>query len=130
MNLTTTMTLKAQGSASPDVVWERYADLDAWSQWSPQVRGVSAPQRRLRAGLEGHVRGPLGVTVAFTVTEVNERSWSWRVVLPLGLRLDLDHDVTAHAGGAATMLRVTGPAPVVLAYAPIAQLALHRLVSS
>jgi hypothetical protein len=125
----TTMTLSARGKASPDVVWERYADLDAWSQWSPQIRGVSAPDRRLRPGLEGQVRGPLGVRVAFTITDVQARSWSWQVRLPLGVRLELGHDVTAHGDGAATGLRVTGPAPLVLGYAPIAQLALHRLVS-
>jgi hypothetical protein len=129
MSLSTSMTLSARGKAAPDVVWERYADLHQWSQWSPQVQGVSAPDRRLRRGLQGHVRGPLDIKVTFTVTAVNERSWSWEVVLPLGLRLHLDHDVTAYEQGAATRLRVIGPAPVVLAYAPIAQLALHRLVS-
>jgi hypothetical protein len=129
MSLTTSMTLSARGKATPDVVWERYADLDRWATWSPQIQGVSAPERRLRPGLQGHVRGPLDVKVSFTVTEVHERSWSWEVALPLGLGLHLFHDVTAFESGAATSLRVTGPAPVVLAYAPLAQLALHRLVT-
>lgn len=129
MILTTTRTLRAHGSASPEVVWERYADLDAWSHWAPRIRGVEASHRRLRPGLQGRVRGPLGVAVRFTVTDVHDRSWSWRVALPLGLHLDLEHVVTTHGKGAATELRVRGLAPVVLACAPIAQLALRRLVS-
>lgn len=129
MSLTTSMTLRARGRASSDVVWERYADLDQWTQWSPQIQGVSAPDRRLRPGLAGQVRGPFDVKVSFTVTEVHERSWSWVVALPLGARLHMTHDVTTLDSGAAASLRITGPAPLVLTYAPLAQLALHRLVS-
>jgi hypothetical protein len=125
----TTITLTARGKAAPEVVWERYADLDAWSQWSPQIRSVTAPYRRIRPGLEGQVRGPLGVRITFTVTEVLDRSWSWRVALPVGVHLDMEHIVTDRADGAETTLHVHGPAPLVLGYAPIAQLALHRLVS-
>ena len=49
---------------------------------------------------------------------------------PLGLpRLHLVHGVEATAGGSATWLVVTGGLPVVAAYAPLARLALGRLVA-
>jgi hypothetical protein len=28
------------GKADPATAWQRYADLDAWTQWSPQIRRV------------------------------------------------------------------------------------------
>ncbi len=124
-----TVTLRSSGTASPEVAWERYADLDLWSTWSPQVRRVEASERRLRAGLEGAVVGPLGVQVPFVVTDVEERSWSWDV-RPPGLRLTLHHLVLDHPDGSLTELVVRGPLPVVLGYVPLAQLALGRLVTA
>ena len=68
----------------------------------------------------------------FEVREVDEptRTWTWRVRLAPGglVRLHLEHGVEAHEDGSATWLHVTGPAPVVLAYAPLARLAMTRLV--
>lgn len=124
-----TLTLRAAGHASAEVAWERYDNLDQWSTWSPQVQRVIADERRLRPGLEGEVVGPAGVRVPFVVTEVGDRSWSWDI-RPAGLRLTLDHLVLEHPGGSLTELVVRGPAPVVLAYAPLAQLALGRLVKT
>jgi hypothetical protein len=34
------LSLHVTGSADPATAWERYADLDAWSQWSPQIQRV------------------------------------------------------------------------------------------
>ena len=121
------ITLRARGDAPPDVVWERYADLRRWSEWSPQISSVEASSTTLKPGLTGRVHGPLGVTVPFRVVEVGIRRWSWEV-RPLGLRLQLDHRVLPRRDGAATELRMRGPAPVVLAYAPLAGLALRKLV--
>lgn len=122
-----TVTLRAAGDAAPELAWERYADLDLWSTWSPQVRAVEAPERRLRTGLAGEVVGPLGVRVPFTVTDVGPRSWTWEVQF-LGTTLSLRHLVLAHPRGSLTELGVRGPAPLALGYAAPAQLALHRLV--
>lgn len=121
--------LRAVGAASPETAWLRYLHLSNWSQWAPQIRGVDAPADRLIPGLTGSVRGPLGVRVPFVVLTVDEagRNWSWCVrVGPAQLRLH--HGVQPHPRGSATSLRVDGPAPLVLAYAPIAWFALTRLV--
>ncbi|MEO7236390.1 MAG: SRPBCC family protein, partial [Lapillicoccus sp.] len=78
----------------------------------------------------GMVHGPLGVRVPFEVLAADERrrEWTWRVRAAF-VTLELVHAVRDRAdGGADTILEVTGPAAVVLAYAPVAQLALGRLV--
>lgn len=127
---TTSLTQRAAGAAPAELAWRRYDELALWSTWSPQVQDVEADGERLRAGLTGDVIGPLGVRVPFQVTYVGQWEWTWQVRLPLGVHLDLHHAVTATATGSATLLRTTGPVPLVLGYAPLAQVALHRLVSS
>ncbi len=124
------VTLSASGTADVATAWERYARPARWSTWSPQITGVSCADARIRPGSRGTVHGLFGLTVAFEVTAVDEpaRRWSWRVRAPLGIRLTLAHAVLAAPGGSRTTLELRGPAPVVLAYAPVASVALHRLV--
>jgi len=138
--------LAAAGPASADVAWERYADPQLWSTWSPQIAAVETSTPRLAAGTTGVVRGHGGLLLDFLAEEVDDaaRRWSWSVVprragglpLPEALqrlgRLHLVHAVLDSGlgvgTGCATTLLVTGSAPVVTAYAPLAGLALDRLV--
>lgn len=122
-------TLSATGPVAPDVAWERYADLDRWPHWAPQISGVDAPVRRLEPGLRGTVRAAGVVHVGFEVVDVDEdaRTWSWHVRLG-PVRMHLEHGIEAAGGGARTWLRTTGPAVVVIAYAPLALIALHSLL--
>ena len=130
------MHLHARGPLAPDVVWRRYARFDRWPTWSPQIRRVEVGEDELAPGVRGVVRGPLGLAVEFTVDHVDEdaRTWSWTVspVGPVrlpGVRLHLHHAVVAlPEGGSLTTLDVSGPTAVVMAYAPVALVALHRLV--
>jgi hypothetical protein len=127
------LTLHATGPLAPDEVWERYAVLARWPSWAPQITGVdvSGPtDGRLRAGLRGRVRGPLGVAVPFVVAEVDERARRWAWTVGFGpLRLELLHWVSSGPdGGTTTGLRIRGPAPALAGYAPLASWALHRLV--
>lgn len=131
------MHLRVEGPAAPDLVWERYARFDQWPTWSPQVRRVDVDVAVLAPGVEGVVHGPLGVAVAFRIIEVDvgARTWSWTVhpvrpALP-GIDLVLDHAVRAEPdGGSSSTLDLSGPLPIVLAYGPVALLALRRLVRS
>jgi hypothetical protein len=131
-------TLRATGPLPADQAWERYADLDLWSRWAPQISGVTVAgpsTRRLRPGMRGTVRAAGLVHVPFEVTAVDEaaRTWSWRVrVGPVTLHLDhgvedARPDDGPHARSR-TWLRTTGPALVVLPYAPLALVALHSLL--
>jgi len=126
----TTLTLHATGPALPAEVWERYAVPARWPGWSPQITGVEFSAERLITGGSGRVLGPLGLAVPFTVEDVDEaaRRWSWRVAVgPLRVRL-LHWVAEGPGGGTTTGLRLSGPAPLVLVYAPAARLALGRLV--
>ena len=129
------VTTHVTGPAPVTLAWERYADPTLWSAWAPQIRSVETdgpgPQR-IHVGMRGTVHALLGVSVRFKVTEVDEarRRWAWLVRLPL-LTLRLEHTVEPwRASGTRTGLVVEGPAPVVLAYVPVARLALHRLVAA
>ncbi len=126
----TVLTLHATGPVPPAEVWERYAVPARWPEWAPQITGVELPVARLTAGVRGRVRGPLGVRLPFVVEMVDEaaRHWSWTVSAG-PVRLHLLHWVTEGPnGGSTTGLRVTGPAPAVVGYAPLAHLAIGRLV--
>ena len=130
------MHLQSRGPLAPDLVWARYVRFDRWPTWSPQIRRVEVAADELAPGVRGVVRGPVGLAVDFTVVAVDHgaRTWSWTVspVGPVrlpGVRLKLHHAVVARpAGGSLTTLDVTGPTAVVMAYAPLALLALRRLV--
>ena len=108
-------------SADPDATLAMVADL------------VHATDETLRPGTSGTVHGPCGVSVAFTVLDVDheKRRWSWEVEA-VGITLTLHHSVrlsnAKKLGGSATTLVIDGPAPVVAGYAPVARIALGRLV--
>ncbi len=126
----TALTLHATGPLGPGEAWERYAVPARWPDWAPQITGVEVPVSRLAAGVRGRVRGPLGVTLPFVVDTVDEtaRRWSWTVSLgPVQVHL-LHWVAEGPDGGSTTGLRISGPAPLVVGYAPLAQLAINRLV--
>lgn len=124
------MTLAATGPVPAAVAWERYAELDRWPAWSPQLRRVEPAGAVLAAGLRGRVHGPLGVHADFTVTDLDPAGRTWRWTVRGGpLRLRLEHGVLAAGEGSLTWLVLWGPAPVLLGYAPLAAYALHRLVT-
>jgi polyketide cyclase/dehydrase/lipid transport protein len=129
------VTLRARGPADPAEAWERYAVPALWSSWAPQIQRVTASTDRLVAGTTGTVHAGLlarpTLPVAFEVLAVDEarREWGWRAQAgPISLRLE--HGVSPDGSGASTWLRVHGTLPVVLAYAPLARIALRRLVAA
>lgn len=130
--LTTTITVGASGPATPEHVWQRYATPARWHEWSPQIAGVEChdPDDLVVAGLVGAVNGPLGVTVRFRVTEVNAaaRRWTWHVRVGI-VDLAMAHGVDPLLATARAWVAITGPLPLVAAYAPAARLALGRLVA-
>ncbi len=128
-----TVQLRATGLAPVEVAWERYADPARWASWSPQIRQVRTAGRRIAPGVRGTVVGPLGFRVPFEVLAVDEAARTWRWWVRLGpAEIELGHAVWSVAGRTRTTLDLSGPlraVPLLLGYAPIAQLALRRLVS-
>ncbi|MGY2080603.1 SRPBCC family protein [Modestobacter sp. SYSU DS0657] len=127
----TTLTLHATGPVDPQEAWDRYLHPARWSEWSPQIKKVDASAPRIAPGVSGRVYDPIGTSVGFVVDEVSaaERRWAWQVTVG-PTRLGLAHWVSpAPDGGTTAGLRITGFAPLVVGYAPLALLALKRLVT-
>jgi Polyketide cyclase / dehydrase and lipid transport len=123
------LTVAAVGPADPAVVWDRYVYPDRWSECHRRSFASTARTVRSARGSRGRVHGPCGLTAGFQVLDVDpeNRSWTWRVVVA-GVTLTLGHAVQARGNGTRTTLDLSGPPPVVLGYAPVAHLALSRLV--
>lgn len=127
--------VEVSGPAAPALAWERYADLDAWSGWAPQIRSVRADGRRLAVGRSGTVHVVGGLRVRFVVTAVDPARLTWSWIARLGpLALTLHHDLSVRTGrsgsttGTVAGLTLEGPALLVAAYGPPARGALGRLV--
>jgi hypothetical protein len=119
----------AAGSADPGVAWDRYLRPDRWSEWSPQISSVAYPDVEIADGGQGTVQGPCGIGLDFEIlnVDVENRCWSWRV-RPVGIELIMKHAVFAEGSGCRSTLEINGPLPVIAGYAPIARIALGRLV--
>jgi hypothetical protein len=127
----TTLTLHATGPVAPAEVWDRYLHPARWAEWSPQIKKTEATAPRIGQGVSGRVHDPLGTSVPFVVDDVSDaqRRWSWQVVVG-PTRLRLVHWVSPGPDGGTTAgLRISGFAPLVVGYAPLALLALKRLVT-
>ena len=122
--------VEVTGPARPGLAWERYADLDAWPTWAPQIRAVRADGPRLAAGRTGTVHVLGGVRVPFVVTAVDERRLTWSWIARLGpVTLTLHHDLAARSDGTVAGLVLEGPALLVAAYAPFVRGPLARLLA-
>ena len=122
--------LHAVGAADPEVAWRRYVEIAAWRSWSPQILRTDADAAEIAVGVGGTVHALGGLRLRFTITAVDPaaRTWSW--VVRLGpVAMTLTHEVHRHPRGSGTLLLMEGAAPVLLAYAPLAWVALRRLVA-
>jgi hypothetical protein len=117
--------VEVRGAARAATMWAAYADTSRWASWAPQIRRVE-PLGSLEEGMRGLVEGPFSARARFEVTHVDEaaRRWSWRVAIGPA-HLGIDHEV----GERVAAVEISGPAPLVIAYAPVARLALSRLVN-
>jgi hypothetical protein len=126
-----TRSVEVSGPRDAAAVWERYAVPGSWPDWLPQITGVDLATPRLSAGAKGKLHAPMGVSIPFTVESVDEqgRTFAWTIRVGL-LKLRLENWVhDGPGGGAVAGMRVTGPGPLVSAYAGQAQAALERLVA-
>ena len=125
-----TRRLEAAGAASAEDAWERYRTIAAWPSWSPQIRRVAASAEQIGPGVTGRVHLPGGLGLPFTITAVDARARTWSWVVRLGpVPLTLTHEVREHPRGSATELVMEGPDVILLAYTPLAWVALRKLVA-
>ena len=123
------LVVEASGTASPGTVWRRYSRASEWPSWAPQIRRVSGAGDPVAPGDRGWVHGPVFLRVPFTILDVDpdDRRWRWRVgVGPAAI--EMEHGVDPTPGGSRAWVRIGVPAPLALPYAPLARVALGRLV--
>lgn len=122
--------IEATGSAPPDIAWQRYTDPRVWPQWAPHIRGVEGLSQPVTPGDQGTVVGPLGLRVAFTIASVDpeQRRWVWDVHVPTR-DVRLEHGIDPAGTGSTAWVDIHLPAPLVRLYAPLARMALRRLVA-
>lgn len=121
--------LSATGDRPFAEVWESYVHPALWPTWAPQIRSVRCDDDVITSASRGVVHGPVLLRVPFTVESVDhgEHRWAWRVgVGPLGVRME--HGVEETSDGVRAWARIHLPAALALPYAPVAHLALRRLV--
>ena len=123
--------ISATGDRPIDEVWDHYVRPALWPTWAPQIRNVTCDDEVIVGDTRGVVHGPVVVRVPFTVESVDPeaRRWTWRVgVGPFGVRMD--HGVEETADGVRAWARIHLPVVMALPYAPIAHVALRRLVKT
>jgi hypothetical protein len=121
--------IEVTGRARPVVAWERYAELNAWPTWAPQIRAVQADGPRLAVGRSGTVHVLGGIRVPFVVTAVEADALTWSWIARLGpVALTLHHDLSLVPDGTRAGLVLEGPALLVATYGLLAQVPLTRLV--
>jgi uncharacterized protein YndB with AHSA1/START domain len=107
--------------APADVVWRILTDLDAWPEWGPTVAGAELDDEAFEVRATGRVWTPVGVPLAFTITDVDPgRSWAWRVAgVPA-----THHGVEPRGAGCRAWMSAPVWAP---AYLPVLAVALRRI---
>ena len=121
----------AQSAGDPSRAWELLSRPSRWHEWAPHLRGAWGLGEVVRTGDAGAVRLLGAVPVPVRITAVDApRSWSWRV----GALVDMDHHALASEGGVTVRVDLRAPAPLeaglALAYGPVVEYVLRRLVSS
>jgi hypothetical protein len=127
-----TRSLEVTGPLDPAAVWERYAVPAHWPDWLPQIERVELSTPRLAPGATGRLHAPMGISIPFTVDDVDDaaRRWSWHIRIGL-LRIRLEQWLDEGPDGGTTAgMRVSGPGPLVAGYVGQARAALERLVGA
>lgn len=118
--------LTAESTAAPEAAWSLIAEPRRWSQWAPHLRGawnLGTPE--VEAGRLGAAKLLGIVPVPARILDVDPgRAWTWRVG-----PLTLVHAVDPRPSGSRVSMILDGPAPIVLAYAPVVQLLTNRLAA-
>lgn len=140
----------AAPDADPHLLWELFATPAWWPRWAPHITAVTTAGAATDPVAVGdrvriHGPGPVAVTAELTLVE-QPRRWDFRVALPGGVHLDGAHEVqwddpprvevcmrldgaTGPVGAALRRTHGLIGAPLLLAYAPLAELSLRRLVA-
>ena len=91
--------------APPSIVWEVFADVERWPEWTASVdRIVALDGPGIELGRRFEIKQPRMPNLTWEVTDVEPgRSWTWRQRSPGGTTF-ASHDVVSQ-GGDRTLVR-------------------------
>jgi hypothetical protein len=99
-------------AASPARVWEVYADVERWHEWTDSISSVELLDGPLRVGARARVRQPRLPVAVWTVPEDDEgRVFVWTAGGP-GLRTTGTHLVEPISDGARATARLDQEGPL------------------
>lgn len=123
------LTVRARGSRPVHETWERFVRPAIWPRWAPQITATRCRDERVRRGLHGLVRAIGGIVARFRVDAVDDLRMRWAWTVRAGrLLVRMEHGVERDGDGSAAWARIHAPLPLAALYAPVAALALRRLV--
>lgn len=89
-------------AAPPEQVWEVYADVARWPEWTESITSVELLDgaTALAPGVRARIRQPKLPVAVWEVTAIEPgRSWTWEAKAP-GARTTATHTVAATPGNA------------------------------
>ena len=108
----------ADSKASPAAIWERYKDVDNWSEWSTKGVAESSLDGEFQVGTEGTSKAPNLPKGKFELIEVEpEQGFASKAKLP-GATLVFEHRLEPIEGGTRITHRATLDGPLSAVWRP------------
>jgi hypothetical protein len=108
----------AESKASPESVWERYKDVDNWSEWSTKGVEDSSLDGRFEVGTEGTSKAPYLPKGKFELIEVEpQQGFTSKSKLP-GATLTFEHQLEPIDGGTRITHRASLEGPLSVVWRP------------
>jgi hypothetical protein len=109
----------AESKASPEAVWNRYVDVENWSEWSQKGVEESSIDGDFEVGTTGTSKAPHLPKGKFELVEVEpEKRFVSKAGLP-GATLHFEHMLEPADGGTRITHRATLDGPLAMVWTPI-----------
>lgn len=109
----------ATSEASPESVWERYTDVENWSEWSQKGVEESSLEGEFEVGAKGHSKAPHLPKGKFELVVVEpERAFVSKSKLP-GATLTFEHAIEPAEGGTRISHAATIDGPLQRLWSPL-----------
>ncbi len=109
----------ADSKAKPDAVWERYTDVDNWSEWSTKGVEHSTLEGEFEVGSKGESKAPHLPKGEFELIEVEpERKFASKATMP-GATLLFEHELEPSGEGTRITHRATLDGPLAFVWQPV-----------
>jgi hypothetical protein len=109
----------AESEAQPEAIWERYKDVDNWSEWSTKGVEHSTLEGEFEVGSKGTSKAPHLPKGNFELIEVEpERKFASKATMP-GATLLFEHELEPSGEGTRITHRATLEGPLTFLWSPV-----------